>query len=225
MIFRFGTAPCSHRPTKQQSTTAFSHLFLMRRCPLWGLSDAVKIHKARNPAESVGKCRHGDETYKGRQSTAARRLSGQEVGASSRAGNKQNKSTQGLRSSSVIRPRKFQAARGRRMSTRVVGESRRSTRVPLQILITLLSLDEPLTCEGETITVNRHGALISSSVPLRIETKIAIQVVPTNKRGLAKVIYVDPDHPRVCGIALEKPQNIWGVSFPPEDWCEDSHES
>src|SRR5215831_20151731 len=152
MIFRFGTAPCSHRPTKQQSTTAFSHLFLMRRCPLWGLSDAGKIHKARNPAESVGKCRHGDETYKGRQSTAARRLSGQEVGASSRAGNKQNKSTQGLRSSSVIRPRKFQAARGRRMSTRVVGESRRSTRVPLQILITLLSLDEPLTCEGETIT-------------------------------------------------------------------------
>ena len=111
------------------------------------------------------------------------------------------------------------------MSTRVVGESRRSTRVPLQILITLLSLDEPLTCEGETITVNRHGALISSNVPLRIEAKIAIHVVLTNKRGLAKVIYVDPDHPRVCGIALEKPQNIWGVSFPPEDWCEDSHES
>ena len=63
------------------------------------------------------------------------------------------------------------------MSTRVVGESRRSTRVPLQILITLLSLDEPLTGEGETITVNRHGALISSSVPLRIETKIAIHVL------------------------------------------------
>ena len=52
-------------------------------CPLWGLSDAVKIHRARNPAESVGKCRHGDETYKGRQSTATSRLSGQEVGASS----------------------------------------------------------------------------------------------------------------------------------------------
>jgi len=197
----------------------------MRRCPLWGLSDAVKIHKARNPAESVGKCRHGDETYKGRQSTAASRLSGQEVGASSRTANKQNKSTQGLRSSSVIRPRKFQAARGRRMSTRVVGESRRSTRVPLQILITLLSLDEPLTCEGETITVNRHGALISSSVPLRIETKIAIHLVLTNKRGLAKVVYVDPERPSVYGIALDNPENIWGLGLPPEDWQDGVHDS
>ena len=88
------------------------------------------------------------------------------------------------------------------MSTRVVGESRRSTRVPLQILITLLSLSEPLTCEGETITVNRHGALISSSVPLRIEMKVAIHVILTNKRANAKVVYVDPDRPRLCGIAL-----------------------
>jgi hypothetical protein len=111
------------------------------------------------------------------------------------------------------------------MSTRVVGESRRSTRVPSQILINLLSLDEPLTCEGETITVNWHGALISSSVPLRIEMKIAIHVVLTNRRTLAKVVYVDPEHPRVCGIALSKPENIWGVDFPPDDWHEDSNES
>src|SRR5215472_7258700 len=104
------------------------------------------------------------------------------------------------------------------MSTRVVGESRRSSRVPLQILITLLSLDEPLTCEGETITVNRHGALISSSVPLRIDMKIAIHVVLSKRRALAKVVYVDPERPRVCGIALEEPENIWGVSFPPDDW-------
>ena len=110
------------------------------------------------------------------------------------------------------------------MSTRV-GESRRSTRVPLQILITLLGLEEPLTCDGETITVNRHGALISSSVPLHIESKIAIHVVLTSKRALAKVVYVDPERPRVCGIALEKPGNIWGVSVPPDDWYDNNHES
>jgi hypothetical protein len=40
----------------------FQSPFLMRRRPLWGLFDAVKIHRARNPAESVGKCRHEDET-------------------------------------------------------------------------------------------------------------------------------------------------------------------
>ena len=110
------------------------------------------------------------------------------------------------------------------MSTRVVGESRRSTRVPLQILITVLSPSEPLRCDGETITVNRHGAFISSSVPLRIEMKIKIEVVLTDKSANAKVVYVDPERPRLCGIALEKPENIWGVSVPPDDWYE-THET
>jgi hypothetical protein len=110
------------------------------------------------------------------------------------------------------------------MSTRVVGESRRSTRVPLQILITVLSPSEPLRCDGETITVNRHGAFISSSVPLRIEMKIKIEIVLTDKSAHAKVVYVDPERPRVCGIALEKPENIWGVSVPPDDWYE-THET
>ena len=114
------------------------------------------------------------------------------------------------------------ASSRRRMSTRVVGESRRSTRVSLQILIALLSLDEPLTCEAETITVNRHGAFISSSVPLRIEMKIGVHVILTNKRAKAKVVYVDPDRPRLCGIALEEPENIWGVSVPPDDWFENA---
>ena len=106
------------------------------------------------------------------------------------------------------------------MSTRVVGESRRSTRVPLQILITVLSPSEPLRCDGETITVNRHGAFISSSVPLRIEMKIKIEVVVTSKSAQAKVVYVDPERPRLCGIALVEPENIWGVSVPPDDWYE-----
>jgi hypothetical protein len=93
---------------------------------------------------------------------------------------------------------------------RVRGESRRSTRVALKIVISVQSLGEPLVCDGETITVNRHGALISSSVPLRIEMKIVIQVVLTSKRGHAKVVYVDPDRLRLCGIALEKPEKHLG---------------
>ena len=111
------------------------------------------------------------------------------------------------------------------MSSRVMGESRRSTRVSLQILVSVLSLNEPFTCDGQTITVNRHGALISSSVPLRIGVRIAILVIPTTKRGDAKVVYVDPERPRVCGIALDQPENIWGVSVPPDDWRDNTHES
>ena len=111
------------------------------------------------------------------------------------------------------------------MSTRVVGESRRSTRVPLQILITVLSPSEPLRCDGETITVNRHGAFISSSVPLRAEMKIKIQVVITGMRADANVVHVHPEQRQVRGIALEKPENNWDLSLPPDDWYPNAHES
>lgn len=50
--------------------------------------------------------------------------------------------------------------------------------------------------------------------------EIEIYVVVTGKRAIAKVVYIDPDHPRHSGIALEQAQNIWGVSLPPDDWHE-----
>jgi hypothetical protein len=111
------------------------------------------------------------------------------------------------------------------MSQKRTSESRRSTRVPLKIVIMARSLTEPLTCDGETIVVNRHGALISSSIPLRVGMEIEIHVIITDKRAPAKVVYVDPERPRVCGIGLIEPGNIWGLSFPPDDWQEGSHES
>jgi len=99
-------------------------------------------------------------------------------------------------------------------------ESRRSTRVQLKVGIEAEGLTEPLTCEGETIVVNLHGARMSTTVPLRVGMRIEIHVTLTDKRALAQVVYVDPDVPRHCGIALEKPANIWGVSLVPDDWKE-----
>jgi len=101
-------------------------------------------------------------------------------------------------------------------------ESRRSTRVQLKVRIEAKGLTERLTCEGETIVVNLHGARMSTTVPLRVGMRIEIHVVTTDKHALAQVVYVDPDWPRHCGIGLEKPENIWGVSFPPDDWEGDS---
>ena len=97
-------------------------------------------------------------------------------------------------------------------------ESRRSTRVRLKLEIDALSVSEPLTCEGETLVVNLHGALILTAVALRVGIKIGIHVVLTGKRAIADVVYVDPEQPRHCGINLEKPDNIWGLSSPPDDW-------
>jgi phosphoribosylformylglycinamidine (FGAM) synthase PurS component len=104
------------------------------------------------------------------------------------------------------------------MSTeQVPRESRRSTRVRMKVTIEVQSVTEPLTCEGETITVNLHGALISTTVPLRVGMRIEIHVILTDKRAAAQVVYVDPDRPRCCGIGLEKAENIWGVSLLPDD--------
>ena len=104
------------------------------------------------------------------------------------------------------------------------GESRRSTRVPLKVVISAQGVSEPLTCDGETIIVNRHGALISCTAPLRVKLKIDVHVIMTAKTAKAEVVFVHPERPFVCGIALEKPENIWGLSLPPDDWFE-THET
>ena len=102
----------------------------------------------------------------------------------------------------------------------VARESRRSTRVRLKLLIEVQSITEPLTCEGETIVVNLHGALVMTAVALRIGMKVSIRVHITGKGAAAEVVYADPDEPRHCGIKLAKPENIWGVSLLPDDWHE-----
>jgi hypothetical protein len=88
----------------------------------------------------------------------------------------------------------------------------------LKILIQVQSATELLTCEGETIVVNLHGALMLTAVALRVRMKVVIHVQITDKRAAAEVVYVDPDQPRHCGIKLAKPENIWGISLPPDDW-------
>lgn len=100
----------------------------------------------------------------------------------------------------------------------VRGDARRSTRVPLKVVISAQGMNESLICEGETIVVSCHGALISCAAPLRVKLKIEIHVIITGKRAAAKVVYVDPEHSLVYGVELDKPENIWGLSFPPDDW-------
>lgn len=90
----------------------------------------------------------------------------------------------------------------------------------MKVLLEAEGITEPLACEGETVTVNLHGALILTAIPLRVGMRIEIHVILTDKRAAAKVAYIDPDQPRHCGIALDEPRNIWGLSLPPDDWQE-----
>jgi hypothetical protein len=96
--------------------------------------------------------------------------------------------------------------------------SRRSTRVPLRLLIDIQDAAESLT--GETIIVNLHGALISTSIQLSVGMIISVHVYLTGKRAMCKVVYIDPENPLCCGIELDKPRNIWGMPLPPDDWEE-----
>ncbi len=93
----------------------------------------------------------------------------------------------------------------------------------MKVQIEAKGVAEPLTCEGETIVVSLHGALILATAALRVGMRIEVHVVLTGKRALADVVYVDPNQPKHCGIGLVKPDNIWGVSLPPEDWAVGYH--
>jgi hypothetical protein len=88
------------------------------------------------------------------------------------------------------------------------------------VVIETQGIAEHLICEGETVIVNLHGALVSTAVALSVGMKIAIHVYLTGKRAAAEVVYVDPEKPLRCGIELVIPQNIWGISLPPKDWHE-----
>ena len=100
-------------------------------------------------------------------------------------------------------------------------DSRRSTRVPLKVLIEVQDGAESLT--GETIIVNLHGALITTSAALNAGMTISVYVYLTDKRARAQVVYMDPENPMRCGIELDKPQNIWGMALTPDDWEEGPH--
>lgn len=111
--------------------------------------------------------------------------------------------------------------------SRMPGDSRhtrRSTRVPLKVAIEVIRGDVQLYCDGETIVVNLHGALIATAIELAVGMKIAIHVLLTNQRANARVVYVDPADVLHCGVELEQPRNIWGVPLAPDDWEEASTE-
>ena len=101
-------------------------------------------------------------------------------------------------------------------------ESRRSTRVPLKVVIAVEGGAETQKFEGETVVVNLHGALIATAAGLTTGMRISIFVYLTDKRAAARVVYINPENPLHCGIELAEPQNIWGVPLPPDHWEEAS---
>jgi hypothetical protein len=100
------------------------------------------------------------------------------------------------------------------------GRRRRSTRVLLTIPVIVSGIDEngrPFETDGETLCVNKHGALIRINHPLRCK-EIRITIRSQQRSQRARVVYVDEAHAGEFAIELERPENFWGVYFPPADW-------
>src|SRR3982750_2728358 len=102
---------------------------------------------------------------------------------------------------------------GKTLSEEPLQEQRRSTRVPLDVSIQVQG--EIGIVKGTTSVVNLHGALIQIAQPLRLGSNIQITVYLTGKSAPARVVYTSLENPLTCGIELETPQNIWGVSLAP----------
>jgi hypothetical protein len=70
---------------------------------------------------------------------------------------------------------------------------------------------------AETILVNRHGAKIRSAVPLEPKMEVRVAMLAPYKWRVGQVVWADSGE-REYGIELYRPENFWGIYFPPEDW-------
>ena len=75
---------------------------------------------------------------------------------------------------------------------------------------------------GRSVAVNKYGCKIESRKPLPANQAVDITVFATGKKGRGKVVWAD-SHANKDGnyefaVQFDKPCNLWGVEFPPEDW-------
>jgi hypothetical protein len=101
-------------------------------------------------------------------------------------------------------------------------EPRRSSRIPLAIRIVVAGIHPETGVHfetvGETLVVNKHGALISTIPGLQSGMRLNVTVVTNGKSVRARVIWDSARSEGRYGIELETPENLWKILFPPADW-------
>src|SRR6476620_2438584 len=97
---------------------------------------------------------------------------------------------------------------------------RRSSRVLVSLALAVSgqkSDGSHVSGAAETILVNRHGAKIRSTVPLEPKMEVRVAMLAPYKWRVGQVVWSDTGE-REYGIELYRPENFWGIYFPPEDW-------
>lgn len=97
---------------------------------------------------------------------------------------------------------------------------RRSSRVLVSLPLAVsgqMSDGSHVSGSAETILVNRHGARIRSTVPLEPRMEVRVAMLAPYKWRVGQVVWADSGE-KEYGIELHRPENFWGIYFPPEDW-------
>jgi hypothetical protein len=101
---------------------------------------------------------------------------------------------------------------------------RRSTRIRAQIPLRVTSLDPTVEFSEQchTLIVNTQGCGVRLSRPLEPGVPVRLEDLPTGKNATARVANCVPLGTGakywLVGLALDQPENIWGIHPAPADW-------
>jgi hypothetical protein len=102
--------------------------------------------------------------------------------------------------------------------------ARRSTRLRVEILVTVTSLDRkhPFSAKCVALVVSPQGCGFRASQALPLETPVLLNDLPGGRSASARVATCLPlgtgGKYFLIGVALYNQANVWGIANPPEDW-------
>ncbi len=113
---------------------------------------------------------------------------------------------------------------GLQMEVLTAKATRRSTRLRVEIPLTMTSLDRghPFVAECVALLVSPQGAGLQTPQALPLETPVILSGLPGGASASARVASCLPlgnDNKHfLIGVSLYNPGNVWGIAQPPEDW-------
>ena len=124
----------------------------------------------------------------------------------------------------TAKERRNQTARSKQMEVLTPKSTRRSTRLRVNIPLTMTSLDRrhAFVAECVAVLVTPQGAGLQAPKALPIETPVMLSGLPGEASASGRVASCLPlgkdEKHFLIGVALYNPANIWGIAQPPEDW-------
>ena len=100
-------------------------------------------------------------------------------------------------------------------------KGRRSTRIALRVPVKIGIRKSNATLDAHTTIINKNGARLECELPIDSMQEVVIST-HTGKTAIGQVIWAGT-RPNFNGnfefaIGLNQPANLFGVTFPPEDW-------